>query len=611
VDDRRFDGLVRALASGASRRSILKGLLGLGGAAALAPLTRSDDVDAARRPAPTPTPVPCPGHQVWNGTACVCPSGVKCGLTCCDTAAQCCDNACCDAGSICTGEETCCPQSQMCNGACCGASQACCAVDGCCDGVCLGSGTCCTTGNVCSAANGDACCAPGQDCCWMTGNPACIDRSAGDCCTSEDCHGLTNTCNHGTCDPTTHRCFAQSVDDGTSCGKCATCQSGRCAECDTPHACCDDSACVDPTTGGCCTDADCAALSDACTSGVCDVATHQCIAQPLPDGTACGTCVTCTGGVCPAACVSPLLCCDGTTCVDPANGGCCADTDCPTSTDACFTYACQDNQCAKVDLITCPAGQDCVNGACACPGGKPPCSIGTSTTCCAAGETCQDLLGASGYSICCPDGTPACFDQMLKPVCCGGHATCQPASIDMGSSLSIEVCCEGTLCGLGCCSSDQVCAPLVVGNYTTGVCCAPGLAACYDGQSVVCCGAGETCVMDPSGYSGICCPTCWDKTGTLVCCGEAGFTCQPIMSPFGSLVDICCDGPPCFSSGGLTCCAVDQVCSPFGANPSFGLCCDAGSNACIYNPVGSSTSAFACCTQGQTCDATQGCVNPA
>ena len=31
MDDRRFDSLARSLASGASRRSVLKGLLGLGG----------------------------------------------------------------------------------------------------------------------------------------------------------------------------------------------------------------------------------------------------------------------------------------------------------------------------------------------------------------------------------------------------------------------------------------------------------------------------------------------------------------------------------------------------------------------------------------------------
>lgn len=84
MDDRRFDGLAKIMASGASRRSILKGLLGLGGAAALVPRTRSAEVDAPRRPAPTSTPVSCPGQQVWNGTASVCSSGVTCGPTCCD-----------------------------------------------------------------------------------------------------------------------------------------------------------------------------------------------------------------------------------------------------------------------------------------------------------------------------------------------------------------------------------------------------------------------------------------------------------------------------------------------------------------------------------------------
>ena len=63
MDDRRFDSLVKSLAGGASRRAVLKGLLGLGGAAAVGGTLLEGPAEAARRPTPTPTPLRCPGNQ--------------------------------------------------------------------------------------------------------------------------------------------------------------------------------------------------------------------------------------------------------------------------------------------------------------------------------------------------------------------------------------------------------------------------------------------------------------------------------------------------------------------------------------------------------------------
>ena len=54
MDDRRFDSLVKALAEGKNRRSVLKGLLGLGGAALVGSTVLEADSEAARRPTPTP-----------------------------------------------------------------------------------------------------------------------------------------------------------------------------------------------------------------------------------------------------------------------------------------------------------------------------------------------------------------------------------------------------------------------------------------------------------------------------------------------------------------------------------------------------------------------------
>ncbi len=85
MDDRRFDSLVKAVASGASRRSVLKGMLGLGGAALTGGALVGRDAGAARRPELTPKPVSCPGRQTWNGSQCVCPGDApaKCGPDCC------------------------------------------------------------------------------------------------------------------------------------------------------------------------------------------------------------------------------------------------------------------------------------------------------------------------------------------------------------------------------------------------------------------------------------------------------------------------------------------------------------------------------------------------
>jgi hypothetical protein len=83
MDDRRFDAFTRRLGSHSSRRSILKGLLGVGGIAATGAVIHGQ-TEAARRgfsgpsfpfpspPTPSPTPVcipdggPCTGATVGD-----------------------------------------------------------------------------------------------------------------------------------------------------------------------------------------------------------------------------------------------------------------------------------------------------------------------------------------------------------------------------------------------------------------------------------------------------------------------------------------------------------------------------------------------------------------
>jgi len=210
MDDRRFDSLTKALAGGASRRSVLKGILGLGGAAALGGTLLEGPAEAARRPTPTPKPVKCPGNQTWNKTshACACPPNLsQCNLdggpACCNDQlaaagdpgySTCCDNACCNG--TCYGEELCCrtnnrtgglpPTHQLCDGACVDLTVA---------GNCCDDGDC---GNPCQVCNHtshicvDRCDAQTQVCCTEQAGPGvCV---TGSCCPGAPCPNAGETC---------------------------------------------------------------------------------------------------------------------------------------------------------------------------------------------------------------------------------------------------------------------------------------------------------------------------------------------------------------------------------------------------------------------------------
>jgi hypothetical protein len=240
MDDRRFDAFTRALGQEGSRRTLLKGLLGLGGVAAAGAVLR--DTDAARRGQPGPSiptaaptlppqltapPLPptgttapaCPGIQIPCGADCCCPAGnTKCGSDCCpDGQAECCDGACCYG--TCFGEEVCCPPG----------SRAC-------DGVCYPGG-CCTVadcGLLCQVCGSDHVCRSceevGQECqngtCVPTVTPTSTSVSTSTpISTSTPTHSPTPTTT-----PTPTPCGQSGVGSCTANDQCCSgiCQAGLC-----------------------------------------------------------------------------------------------------------------------------------------------------------------------------------------------------------------------------------------------------------------------------------------------------------------------------------------------------------------------------------------------
>jgi hypothetical protein len=86
VDDSRFDSAARSLASGGSRRSVLKVMLGLGAGAVAGGLVTGNDASAARRGFAGPFFLPkcepqCDGSSCGGdgcGGTCVCSIGCDC-----------------------------------------------------------------------------------------------------------------------------------------------------------------------------------------------------------------------------------------------------------------------------------------------------------------------------------------------------------------------------------------------------------------------------------------------------------------------------------------------------------------------------------------------------
>jgi hypothetical protein len=443
MDPQRFDSLVQTLSTAASRRRALAALL-TGLATPLLPglaeadggkgkgrgkysrkrhgKSRGNAHDRKKQPAEASSDRvanagqacreaghPCEGNQTCchsERVICV-SSGPGQALRCtpCPDGQIACANKCIDA---CTASDQChlagvcdpatgaCSDPKKPDGANCNDGNACTQTDACQDGVCVGRNpVVCTASDRCHLAGE---CDPRTGTCSDPTAPDGASCDDGNACTlddvcrngacagsSKDCSRESDPCNDGACRSSDGACIKRPKADGTGCNADNTdctvgdsCQNGTC----TPGA-----------------GVDCSTQSDPCNTGVCRQSDGQCIKQPKADGTACGSGLTCAGGVC--GCENNGFYCDGqfgfgTVCCQ--GQGTCEFTPPPTTEPG-------RKRCCYPDGTPCRSNE--VFSYLGCCGGF--CNTGSGT----CSSTCTPSGGACGHPFgCCSDecdglGTPA------------------------------------------------------------------------------------------------------------------------------------------------------------------------------------------------------------
>ncbi len=178
MDGSQFDRMTRDLAKGTSRRTLVKSLIGIGGALIAGNRLGLDRAEAARRGFPGPTlpgnlPMPpiCPDCQAWNGATCVCASGIACDTGCCGEGTVCVDGSCVTPPPTCA-------DGQSWNGSACE-----CAVGLTCGSVCCADGTMCSSGA----------CIPNPGCLAL--EQPCIQPT--DCCSNYCANSVCRSIPHG------------------------------------------------------------------------------------------------------------------------------------------------------------------------------------------------------------------------------------------------------------------------------------------------------------------------------------------------------------------------------------------------------------------------------
>ena len=346
MDGENFDNLARKLATGTSRRTILKGLLGSVAGGTLA-LRRGRNAEAAP-----------PGAQFCTNSGQCADPCQYCAATNKDGSGFCIQRPVGDVGRCAAG--TCCDQAGQC------------------------------TANAGCSANNSSCVPLIRDLCGVTGDICCCS-DFGDCScvtlgTDAHCTGCNEACTNGqTC---------QSSGDGTGAFLCACPGGGMLG---TAINC---SACGDTCFGGkTCIDGSCQCASGTDCGGICTTLGTDTDCSSCGDACMGGT--TCQSGVCACPASAPEACngncyaaCgegetrNADTCACDLNSG--GQIPC-TFEDGSTGFMC--------DETCCQAGSLCLNGQCAtsCTFEDGSTGFGCFGTCCQLGSLCLN-----GQCTACP-----------------------------------------------------------------------------------------------------------------------------------------------------------------------------------------------------------------
>jgi hypothetical protein len=467
MDGLRFDNLTRAVATGASRRIVLQGLVG----ALAATLIRIGSPSVAR----AQNTVPLGGQCSALGANSDC-SQAGGDVVCSDNGVardgqfNCCRNA----GGACTADFHCCGGAVCVNGSCGGGGGA--------GGRGLGAE--CTSTSQCSQAGGSVVCASNgipadgaRNCCRNTGGSCTADIQccANLFCVNGTCGGTSsgNSGNAGNGDlalgaqcTSTDQCTQQGGTtvcadngfDGDGALNCCRNEGGTCTGVDYSADCCGglycvNGVCTNNATGGLAVGAECSQ------SGQCSQSAGAvvCASNGIDSDGALNCCLN-DGG----ACSVDTNCCGGLTCVNGAcssgggsggtvglGGACNATGECSQAGGAVF---CDDNgiasdgalNCCRYEGGGCEAGPhccgglDCTNGVCT-PiggGGRGGGNIAVGGECTADAECTAD----GGASVCRDNG-----------IASDGERNC--CRYEGGSCGSDPHCCAGLLCVDGACAS--------------------------------------------------------------------------------------------------------------------------------------------------------------
>ncbi len=548
MDDKKFDSLAKLIGKGASRRTVFKGLFGLGGAA-IAGEIAPEGVDAraiGTAPTsgpgsiPTPTTPACmlPG-KMCNGSCCT--SGNCVNGVCCAAGQKICGNTCCAAGSTCAGNTCCDPStSDVCGTECCPRltspqphtnQRSTCARDG----------------------NQDFCCVvrPGHPEAWVCGLECC--DSEYQCCDRECC-------------PTDQVCMARVFNSSANFFEEHCCPVDQ--ACDS--TCCDGS-CYDP-----------AAITPPVLDGIlnanfvcCPADSEVCAGTNgslcCPDGTKC--CVR--GGV--AICIADDACCTDVDCAlgecdvcditDPINSQCVPDHEiCQEEYGLCSQCSalgvCEDVEalCGTEGCLTCVNGQ-CIDSDAECPDECSTCFNGNCVFDCTDGEDCCDDGNACTVDTCDPvngcvyttldcDDNDVCTTDSCNPETGCVHT---PVDCDDNISCTVDRCNNNPTAGpLGCshtpdpnaCSGDNPC-------FVCDPECTAAEITANPGRNVVCrqrypnatspSGALTGCIYlgdHTQIQGGVCCGGIFTLGANFCACETAGDECD---GPNGSL-GVCCAG---------------------------------------------------------------------